>query len=345
VTVKLDGASNTISGLLPDGTVSSPTWADPIGTSGMYFPAANTFAITTLGVNAVYITAGGNVGIQNTSPGSKLTVGGQIFSLNGFKFPDGTIQTTTATPTFYSNTILYNSNATWTKATDAPPLAQVAFIEVWGGGGGGSGSFNTNGLANGSGGGGGGYSSGYISISALGATETITIPAAANAAANGANCSFGSWIIAYGGGSGTGNTLGAALGGGGGSSTARGIQGYFTNPGGAPDGGAPSAAAANNYAKGITGGGAGGTAGNTSYAGGTAAYGGGGGGAAGTGNTWTNGGTSLYGGNGGQGGNTSAQATAGSTPGGGGGGWQKYSNVNPGSNAGGGAGQVRITMW
>ena len=344
MTVKLDGASNTISGMLPDGTATSPTWAGPTSTSGIYFPAANVLAISTSGVNAVYVTAGGNVGIQNTAPGSRLTVGGQIFSLNGFKFPDGTIQTTSATPSFYSNTIVYNSNATWTKATDAPPYAQVAFIEVWGGGGGGSGSTSVGTQANGSGGGGGGYSSGYIAISSLGTTETVTIPSAANAFANGANCTFGTWFIAYGGGPGNSNTAGSALGGGGGSSTWRGQVGYNTNPGGIPDGGIPSASA-NSYARGPTGGGAGGTAGTTSYAGGSAAYGGGGGGAAGTANNSTNGGFSLYGGSGGQGGNTSAQATAGATPGGGGGGWHIYSGTNPGAAAGGGAGQVRITMW
>jgi len=43
------------------------------------------------------ILASGNVGISNTSPGSKLTVGGRIeTTTGGIKFPDGTTQTTAA---------------------------------------------------------------------------------------------------------------------------------------------------------------------------------------------------------------------------------------------------------
>jgi hypothetical protein len=54
----------------------------------------------------INIDSTGNVGIGTTSPGSKLSVVGQIEStLTGYKFPDGTVQATAA------------SGANWTKIT------------------------------------------------------------------------------------------------------------------------------------------------------------------------------------------------------------------------------------
>jgi hypothetical protein len=48
--------------------------------------------------NAVYVDDAGNVGIGTTTPGEKLQVTGVIHSTtDGFKFPDGTTQTTAAT--------------------------------------------------------------------------------------------------------------------------------------------------------------------------------------------------------------------------------------------------------
>ncbi|MBI1926135.1 hypothetical protein HYR99_18020 [Candidatus Poribacteria bacterium] len=52
---------------------------------------------TTLGNSSIYETSG-NVGIGTTTPGEKFTVAGTVESTSGgFKFPDGSIQTTAAT--------------------------------------------------------------------------------------------------------------------------------------------------------------------------------------------------------------------------------------------------------
>lgn len=44
------------------------------------------------------ITNGGNVGVGLTNPGSRLTVAGVVESTGGFRFPDGTVQTTAVLP-------------------------------------------------------------------------------------------------------------------------------------------------------------------------------------------------------------------------------------------------------
>ncbi|MCI2430436.1 hypothetical protein LM604_07295, partial [Candidatus Acetothermia bacterium] len=58
----------------------------------------NFFIVDRTAGNRLLITATGNIGIGTTSPGEKLTVAGVIHSTTGgFRFPDGTIQTTAAT--------------------------------------------------------------------------------------------------------------------------------------------------------------------------------------------------------------------------------------------------------
>ena len=48
--------------------------------------------------NALYLNASGNVGIGTAAPGQKLSVAGVVESTSGgFKFPDGTTQTTAST--------------------------------------------------------------------------------------------------------------------------------------------------------------------------------------------------------------------------------------------------------
>ncbi|MBX3041546.1 MAG: hypothetical protein KF789_12635, partial [Bdellovibrionaceae bacterium] len=78
------GIANLDAGVLTTGTIADAR----LPNSAKYWQAA------TGGINY----AGGNVGIGTTSPPSKLTVNGAIESLSGgIKFPDGTIQTTSAT--------------------------------------------------------------------------------------------------------------------------------------------------------------------------------------------------------------------------------------------------------
>ena len=63
----------------------------------------------------------------------------------------------------------FTSSGTWTK----PEQGTVAFVQIWGSGGGGA-SYS-NGRAGG--GGGGGYSTAFLRLADLGATETVTIGA------------------------------------------------------------------------------------------------------------------------------------------------------------------------
>ncbi len=72
---------------------------DGDGDEGTFVWADSNFAdFTSTGPNQFLIRAGGGVGVNTNSPSSPLTVNGIIQSLaGGFKFPDGTVQTTAAT--------------------------------------------------------------------------------------------------------------------------------------------------------------------------------------------------------------------------------------------------------
>lgn len=63
------------------------------------FKYANNDIVTMSGNEVLTLTRGGYLGIGNTSPSYKLDVTGSIHSASGgFVFPDGTVQTTAATP-------------------------------------------------------------------------------------------------------------------------------------------------------------------------------------------------------------------------------------------------------
>jgi hypothetical protein len=203
---------------------------------------------------------------------------------------------------------------------------------MWGGGGAGG----TNAAATGGGGGGGACTPFNMPAAALGASETITIGAAAagrstsGAGAAGSNSTFGSLLTAYGGAGGL-----AANGGGGGGLHAAGSN----SAGGAPLGGAGGGAATFGGGGGASSTGAGGAAvygggggGDGTGAGGRSSYGGGGGG----GYSNAAGGVSTFGGAGGPGVSTGGAGADGVAPGGGGGG------CATGTSGAGARGELRI---
>ncbi len=106
----------------------------------------------------------------------------------------------------------FTGSGTWTKPSGFSSDAYV-LIKAWGGGGGGG---RGPGSGNSGGGGGGEYSEQWYLLSALGATETVTIGAGGAAGASnstngsaGGNTTFGSFVTAYGGGGGGFSASGA----------------------------------------------------------------------------------------------------------------------------------------
>lgn len=252
------------------------------------------------------------------------------------------------------NEQVFTSSGTWTKPSDMPTSAVVE-VFVWGGGGGGG----NNSLSGSSGGGGGACAFKTYKIGDLASTVSVTVGAGGNANSAGGNSSFGSLLLAYGGGRGWTNASGAS-GGGGGGLTSAGGAGDTSLPGGnggsggggGQDGraGTGSGAQLGGFAYG-GGGGGGGYGGTTSGAGGSAVIGGGGGGASYPSVPGIGGG-SVFGGGGGagaggtaaggvsmQGGNGGNYNTAPTVPGGGGGGASSSTYYT------GASGQCRVRVY
>jgi len=285
--------------------------------------------------NLIRITGAGGVVIPggNLTISNNITVGGTVNAaavlVNGSALsvtPGVNVQTFTA-------------NGTWTKPSGYGSTSRV-YIQAWGGGG--SGARQSTATSCG-GGGGGGYNERWLTLSQMGATETVTIGAGGasrtgsnQAGADGGNTSVGSLITAYGG---AGSPLTVSGGGGGGqlSAGSAGDPGrpyYATDNGGTSDRQGVGASNVSALGKNDTlfHGGGGGFGTVAAQSGSSSVWGGGGGGG---GNATAAPGTSAYGGNGGAGG---ATGTAGTQPGGGGGGGTTTSGA-------GADGQVIVTIF
>lgn len=163
----------------------------------------------------------GNVGIGTTSPSQKLSVAGTIESSSGgFKFPDGTIQTT-ATANHGLQT--FTSNGTFT----VPAGVTTVWVTAVGGGGSGStGSNTTDPYDRGHGGGAGGMV--YRTPISVTPGTNITVTVGTGGAEvsvctgnsgymfngnTGTSSSFGSYVTVGGGGAGTVSSPGVSGGG------------------------------------------------------------------------------------------------------------------------------------
>jgi hypothetical protein len=263
-------------------------------------------------------TTNGRVGIGTTAPGNPLSVNGIIESqTGGFKFPDGTTQTTAST----SGTAIHSVHTqTFTSSGTYTPTAGMAYaiVEVVGGGGGGSSS--AHGDIGGSGGGSGAYAKSTLTAATIGSSQTITV------GSGGAGGAAGSGSTGNAGSNGNSSSLGSLVtAGGGDGATATGSSGGQHPPSDPGDGGA---AGTGDYA----------VAGNPGMPGfGMAGWGGGDEGPGG------NGGKSQLGAGGAGGSYTGSAGSAGSYGGGGGG----SGPANGGYYAGGagGAGVVSITEY
>ena len=318
VTVKGSGGGGVT---LDAGSAASNTTLTLPNTSG-----------TILQSGTAVTAAQGGTGL--TSPGSS----GNVLTSNGTGW---TSAAATTVGGINVQTFTSSAQSPWTKPTGYAAGSRV-LIQAWGGGGSGS-----RAASNANGGGGGGYNERWMTLSDMGATETISIGAGGAARTTtavgnvGGNTIVGAsaLVTAYGGGGGDNSGSG---GGGGGQLSA----GAAFNSGapylGSSGNGAintPCITVAASYSGFMHGGGGGIPFSSPSVKNGAGSVwggGGGGGGSTATANTGT-GGTSSYGGNGGAG--SSTTAVAGSQPGGSGGGG---AGVNSGA---GGDGKVIITVF
>jgi len=149
VTIKSTGGGSV--------TVQAPNTASDYTVD---FPAANGTMIVASG--GVVPASQGGTGLS--SPGTS----GNVLTSNG------TAWTSAAAPVI--NVQTFTSSGTWTKPAGYSASSRV-LIQAWGGGG--SGARSALGAG---GGGGGGYNERWVTLSTMGATETITIGAGGNTA-------------------------------------------------------------------------------------------------------------------------------------------------------------------
>lgn len=334
-------------------------------TAGTLPVAAGGTGATTLTANNV-ILGNGTSAVQFVAPGTN----GNVLTSNGTTW---TSAAPAASGGKAADVQTFNASGTWTKPTGYSADSRV-LIQVWG-----AGASGARGVAStyAGGGGGGGYNYAWVNLSALGATETVTIGAGGAARATdgngnvGGNSSFGSIITAYGGGGGS-NTETTTNGGGGGGqlSAGRVSIGGDALVGGAPviqtigildasnqptavggslifmqgsprygnmNGCGPNSWSFPTFMHGAGGGSANTNSGTVVYRGNNSVWGGGGGGGSNTANGA--GGTSNFGGNGGAGSSTGA-GTAGTQPAGGGGG-----TIAAANSGAGGSGRIIITVF
>lgn len=243
----------------------------------------------------------GKVGIGTTSPDQQLSVAGVIEStIGGFKFPDGTTQSSavaTSSGSGVPNTSVFNSSGSFT----IPAGVTRVIVEVWGGGGNGGRADPVAGNSNsGGGGGGGGYGRQAFTVTP-GTVYTVTVGGPGGAS------SFGSLISATGGQNGGNATYpsGGGIGGLGGTSS-----GSVNITGGTGSGGSyfmvsggfkyPAGGAGGSAGNGGIGGGGGPGNQNGAYLDGASGYpgtvpGGGGGGGGGGGTNFAPGGAGAPG--------------------------------------------------
>jgi microcystin-dependent protein len=131
-------ANVSVSGVLVvgAGAVGAPSYSTTGDTNtGLFFPAADTVAVATSAVERMRIDASGNVGIGTISPGQKLTVAGTVESTSGgFKFPDGTTQSSAASGGVVTGTILDYGGITAPSGylfCDGSAVSRTTYATLW----------------------------------------------------------------------------------------------------------------------------------------------------------------------------------------------------------------------
>ena len=270
----------------PDGSASTPAVQGTDSNTGLFFPAADTVAITTGGTQRVTVDSSGNVGIGGAAAtGCTLDVQGT----SALKMPVGTtaqrpsspvngmtrMNTNTGQPEWYDAT-----TSSWVSFNGSPTTSYGVEYLIVGGGGGGDGG----------GGGAGGLIQGVVSVSP-GVTYRATVGGGGAGGSSRGNDSSFTTLSAIGGGGGQGYSStsdgGTVNGGSGGGAasvgtlrpagvgiTGQGNNGGTTSSGGGGGGGGASAAGSS----GSTAGGAGGNGTASSISGSSVTYAGGGGG-------------------------------------------------------------------